>query len=617
MEAAMNGDASTYNHRGRLFIRFVVRTGYKDVPELDEDGKPSSRRTTAVHYAARRGHFNLVPYLFKIYDRFDVNYTDKSGFTHFHAACRSGCDDVVQKFLELGQNLDCPAEKSDTIPKILTPLHLAAAHNREKVAELLLRKSDDPINDQVCQPVEVDALDYLGRTPLQLALAGGHKEMTTLLLGRGADPNLPHKTGTTPLHIICKKRCFEVVLAKIFFEINDELHQPIKIDAMDKSGQTPLHVALVEVNLKVAELLLRRGADSNLANQDGSTPLHIICHRINKDKVYYDDYDQFAKLFFEINDELNRLVQVDARDKLGRTPLHLALKYDLKDLIELLLTRDANPNLADADGSTLLHIIICKKACDNELTIFLKKIFNLIDAKHRTVQVDTVDKFGRTPLQWAVARLLPNVVDALLSHGADVSVFVFPTESHFDECFEALGNGGRSFKLTLASGMLAVIDSLAKKGYKMNRSDAITIMKLFDKHKLFDKSENLDQLLRRNDHFASKSKSLMINSSLSLYELIRMGPEKASKLSIITDFLSFEGSGKLYGLAWSYGDSCVAYMCEITLKGFYQRWTLDIFLALTQYQLPIICCEKILKKFSREDLFRICLAAEVITTNQS
>uniref|UniRef100_A0ABD2XDE4 Uncharacterized protein n=1 Tax=Trichogramma kaykai TaxID=54128 RepID=A0ABD2XDE4_9HYME len=33
------------------FIDFVLRTGYKNEPELDEDGKPLLCRTTPVHYA--------------------------------------------------------------------------------------------------------------------------------------------------------------------------------------------------------------------------------------------------------------------------------------------------------------------------------------------------------------------------------------------------------------------------------------------------------------------------------------------------------------------------------------------------------------------------------------
>uniref|UniRef100_A0ABD2VXY3 Uncharacterized protein n=1 Tax=Trichogramma kaykai TaxID=54128 RepID=A0ABD2VXY3_9HYME len=89
-------------------VEFVIRSGYKDEPDLDEDGKPLLRRTTAVHQIAechRNGSkIELLIKLFEIYDKFHVNYTDELGYTHFHMACLYGLDDVAQKFLELGQD---------------------------------------------------------------------------------------------------------------------------------------------------------------------------------------------------------------------------------------------------------------------------------------------------------------------------------------------------------------------------------------------------------------------------------------------------------------------------------------------------------------------------------
>uniref|UniRef100_A0ABD2VV87 Uncharacterized protein n=1 Tax=Trichogramma kaykai TaxID=54128 RepID=A0ABD2VV87_9HYME len=83
----------------------------------------------------------------------------------------------------------------------------------------------------------------------------------------------------------------------------------------------PLHLALKYGHEEMAELLLRSGADPNLTNDEGLTPLHIIC--IGND----DDYDngEMAVMFFNIIDEIQLSVQVDAQDKAGNTPLHLAL----------------------------------------------------------------------------------------------------------------------------------------------------------------------------------------------------------------------------------------------------------------------------------------------------
>ncbi|CAB0041672.1 unnamed protein product, partial [Trichogramma brassicae] len=62
---------------------------------------------------------------------------------------------------------------------------------------------------------------------------------------------------------------------------------------------------LLNNNVHVTKMLLRRGANPNLANDEGLTPLHLFYMRRN----YYDISQ--VELFFKICDEVNQPVQVD------------------------------------------------------------------------------------------------------------------------------------------------------------------------------------------------------------------------------------------------------------------------------------------------------------------
>ncbi|CAB0037932.1 unnamed protein product [Trichogramma brassicae] len=481
LTASINCDDGGLNYDSidERLIWFVARTGYRNEPDVDDDGKPLLRRTTPIHHAARRGYNDVVRQLFKIYNRFDVNYIDEFGYTHFHAACETRRRDLVEGFLKVGQDPNLLVEKT-------------------------------------------------GDSPLSLASKNEDQEAFELLLRHGANPNLANAQGLTLLHVL-SKRSFGTDASRLVFKISEEIDQPLQIDVRDNLGNTPLHLALRRIKYNVAKLLLEKGADPNLTDADGSTALHICVSDFN---------DNFAKLIFEVSDERHRLVRVDARDKLGRTPLQLA-----------------------------------------------------------------------------VTTASPTMVDLLLDRGADLSAFTFPTESLFAEFLGTIRSSRGDYELEMSSEMLDVIERLEKRGYELVRSDALTIMKTFGVYKLIDESEYLDSW-HKNEDFVSKAKELMINPSLSLYDLIQLRPDTAKTLVRREDYYEFASLHKSYELPAESSRVCVSHLYEKMWRGFFWRWALDSFLELTRYQLPILCCEEILEKLVNEDLLRICQAAEIIADEQ-
>uniref|UniRef100_A0ABD2WUD3 Uncharacterized protein n=1 Tax=Trichogramma kaykai TaxID=54128 RepID=A0ABD2WUD3_9HYME len=268
-------------------IDFVIDTGYKDEPDLDENGKPLLQRTTAIQHAAKHGK-QIIDELCKIYDRFDLNYIDDSGLTHFHVACEYGCDEVVKEFLEFGQDPNCiVAETGDS------PLHSALQRsyvNAIKVVQWLLGSGAD-----------LHLVNKDGDTPLHLALEHRHEEIAESILRSGIDLSLANKDGLTPLHLICSYLYFNIDLLEIFFQINDESNQLVRLDARDNEGNTALHLAVHE-NEKAAKLLLKRDANPNLANSEGLTPLQIICSGYR----HYNSMYSLAKILFDLSNDKYR-----------------------------------------------------------------------------------------------------------------------------------------------------------------------------------------------------------------------------------------------------------------------------------------------------------------------
>jgi len=108
----------------------------------------------------------------------------------------------------------------------------------------------------------------------------------------------------------------------------------------DLDGKTPLYYAAEQCNADIAELLLRHGADPNAKNVRGETPLH---------RAVWERCGAVVELL------LRRGADPNARDADGETPLHEAVSVRDVALVELLLKHGADPNARDKEGWTPFH----------------------------------------------------------------------------------------------------------------------------------------------------------------------------------------------------------------------------------------------------------------------
>src|SRR5581483_11108358 len=129
---------------------------------------------------------------------------------------------------------------------------------------------------------------------------------------------------------------------------------------------------------------------------DGSTPLMLA--------TFEGDVAQVARLLKEGAD-------VKATNSYGVNAMQLAADTANTELIGLLLKAGADPESPNADGETALHLVARSGNVD------AAKLLLKAGAK-----VDTVEQFGgQTPLMWAAARRHPQMVELLLSKGANVN----------------------------------------------------------------------------------------------------------------------------------------------------------------------------------------------------
>jgi uncharacterized protein len=171
---------------------------------------------TALYYAAEGGRTSVAQRL--IERGADVELTGRSGISPVAAAAYAGNDAIVEALLVNGADERTPDETGK--PPIV---YAAAGARLDVLKRLLARKTDINVrypndltllmwaagpDDKVPEARAIEVVTYLldagahiddrddrGRTALMIAAEGGHAEIATLLLARGADPALKDKAG--------------------------------------------------------------------------------------------------------------------------------------------------------------------------------------------------------------------------------------------------------------------------------------------------------------------------------------------------------------------------------------------------------------------------------------
>lgn len=139
-----------------------------------------------------------------------------------------------------------------------TDLYGAAAKGDLARVRALVEKTGAKINEP----------SQKGRTPLELAIEGGRKEVAGWLLAHGADVKRKNKEGQTPLHLAIG--CGDDDVVKMLL---DKGADPNARSGNDEHGETPLVAAVQHGNRAVLRMLLEHGADPELAAYGGARPL--------------------------------------------------------------------------------------------------------------------------------------------------------------------------------------------------------------------------------------------------------------------------------------------------------------------------------------------------------
>jgi ankyrin repeat protein len=407
----------------------------------------------------------------------DVNAALPDGATALSWAVFLDLPEIVSQLIDVGANVNTAGEYGET------PLTLALANGDVALTKKLLKAGADPkatrwngetalmiaagagsaeeVELLIGAGLDVNATEgHKGQNALMWAAAEGHPGVVDVLIQKGANVNAATQSGFTALAFAIMKN--DAVSVQRLVQAGADPNYALP----DKEMTKMLTLAVSYHSPEAAVALLEGGADPNIADRHGRTPLHAAAEA--------GELDLVRKLVSKGANLNARTETKDTPDSIlftlagEQTPLLIAAKYDHPDIMRALIAAGADTRLKAQDGTTLflaaagsghveavrcayefdkdakavdsfgrnaMHVSVSgtwEKATQPEVTELVQYLVDM------GVPLDDVDQRGRTPIDITnnapLDQPAQRIADIIMSRGgtprAFPSEYVKPASAH-------------------------------------------------------------------------------------------------------------------------------------------------------------------------------------------
>lgn len=320
------GHSAMEDAEGLPAINLAAYLGHADIVEhlLLSGAHPDTRDRYTGHTplisAALNKHMDVMRKLLQ--HSANASFQAWDGFTALHLVSQHGDVQMAAELLNNGANIEARRDGS------LTPLHDAAANSSEAMVTFLIENGADK-----------EARTSGGQTPLLIATQEGRTGALRVLLHAGADIEVLDNDGSNCLHTSARRSQAETMSLLLASSSTARI-----LNTGDRLHQTPLHVTTFNGSTLCSRMLLEHGADPEIADIMGWTPLS---HALRQENI-------------EVAHTLVDGHKVDPKhlSAQGSTYMHMLALWDRAEHIHTLLSWGVDPLSQNRQHDTALHYAV-------------------------------------------------------------------------------------------------------------------------------------------------------------------------------------------------------------------------------------------------------------------
>ena len=436
----------------REAVRLLVKQRAA-VTAVEADG------TTALHWAVRGGDIETVRLLVRA--GANVKAANRYGVTPLWLAATNGDASAIATLLDAG------ADANTTLPEGETTLMTAARVGAVEAMRVLAARG-----------ASVNAKErWLGETALMWAAAENHADAVKALIELGADVDVRSTRSTFPHASPAAENLITMTFPQgawtaLMFAARQGALESARLladahaalDLTNPDGSTATVLAIINGHYDVADMLLDRGADPNVADSVGMTPLYAAIDMRTlpwmqgrpapKASGRLEPLDVVRKLLARganPNVPLKKPLlqrQHTVGDRLlseGTTPFIRAARFGDLPVMRLLLDHGANPHLTQKNHTTAL-MMAAGFGTDHVTDEFYQDKGTEDDAVEavklcleRGLDVNGFNDNGDTALHRASG---DRIIRFLISQGADLTLKNKQRRTPLDEAVERKDRNG-------------------------------------------------------------------------------------------------------------------------------------------------------------------------------